>query len=405
MEEDFQTFIDAVPQAKLAVCGGIKMKKIAILLSTIPQSGGEHQYLKLLVESLVLYDKSCFEVTAICCNSFWSRWCRERHISRVQYKMESYSMQAMRFNAFFPILPFIYNRYKSELEQIVRKNKINILIIGQQGVFVPKLSCKVIQPVHDLMHRYEPQFMEIRDSYKEREETFSCGARCVDVVLADSKLGMRQYKECYCQKKQHRPRIRILPFVAQSYEGIKEESMDVPQKYIFYPAQFWEHKNHKNLILAIAMLKKKLPEIHLILVGSERNSLHKTVQLIRDNGLEDNVSIMGFVTDGQIVFLYRHATALVMPTYFGPTNIPPLEAMALGCPVIVSKKYAMGEQVGEAGMLCDPDLPESIAECIEKVWCDEGLRKDMITKGYQQSRKWTIQDFKKRFIKILNEEL
>jgi glycosyltransferase involved in cell wall biosynthesis len=94
-----------------------------------------------------------------------------------------------------------------------------------------------------------------------------------------------------------------------------------------------------------------------------------------------------------------------MPTYFGPTNIPPLEAMELGCPVIVSNKYAMCEQVGDAGLLCDPDSPEDIANCIMQVWGNEEKRKDMIVKGYEQCRKWTRKDFKRLVAKIVVREL
>lgn len=159
------------------------------------------------------------------------------------------------------------------------------------------------------------------------------------------------------------------------------------------------------MILALNLLKERLNDIHLILVGAERNSKKKVERLIRDNGLEKYVTIRGFVSEGQIIYLYRHAVALVMPTCIGPTNIPPLEAMALGCPVIVSDKYAMPKQVGEAGLLCNPNSVESIASCIEKVWKDENLRKSMIKKGYEQIQKWTENDFKRRFIEIVLDEL
>lgn len=96
---------------------------------------------------------------------------------------------------------------------------------------------------------------------------------------------------------------------------------------------------------------------------------------------------------------------MVMPSYFGPTNIPPLEAMALGCPVIVSNKYAMPEQVGDAGLSFNPDSPEEIAQKIELVWQDEHLRQEMIRKGYQRVRGWKDIDFKKRFIHIILKTL
>ena len=92
---------------------------------------------------------------------------------------------------------------------------------------------------------------------------------------------------------------------------------------------------------------------------------------------------------------------MVMPSYFGPPNIPPLEAMALGCPVAVSNKYAMPEQVGKAGLLFNPDSPEEIAECIKAMWNDEDLRRKMTELGYKKISKWTEKEFGEKLYKIL----
>lgn len=382
-----------------------KMKKIAILLTSIPQSGGEHQYLLLLMEALAKCDKKYFNVLAVCYNRFWSRWCRKNDIDYIENKLDFYSDNFIKICGKLPWIMQVYCTYKLSLGKIISKNKIKLLIGGQQSIFIPPYHCKIIQPVHDLMHRYEPNFTEINDSYIFRETFFSSSARITDVVLVDSELGKKQYIECYYHSKKHNPRIEVLPFATTiSYKAV-EEYIEVPSKFIFYPAQFWEHKNHLNLITAIKLLKKKISDIQLVLVGSERNFLSTIRKKIEEDLLEDNISIHGFVSDGQMIYLYKHAVALVMPTYFGPTNIPPLEAMALGCPVIVSDRYAMSEQTGDAGLLCNPDSPEDIARAIYLVWTDDNLRDNMIMKGYQQIKKWTSKDFKKKFIKILLHEL
>lgn len=381
------------------------MRKVAVLLTSIPQSGGEHQYLMLVMETIAKYDKKKFEVLAICCNRFWIRWCRERKIKCVRYELERYSLALMRINARFPKIMRIYNMYFLNLGKIIALNKVDLLIGGQQSIFLPALPCRTMQPVHDLMHRYESEFEEIKSTYKEREVLFSCESKIVDMVLVDSLLGRKQYIDCYYQKGKHIPHIGILPFAAPDYNEKILEYVETPDKYIFYPAQFWSHKNHRNLIFAIKLLKERIPDIHLILVGSERNALQSITELIESNQLENNVTILGFVSNGQIIYLYKNAVALVMPTYLGPTNIPPLEAMELGCPVIVSNVYSIPDQVGKAGLLFNPDLPEDIAKCIEKVWTDEKLRQGMIDKGYEQVKRWTTVDFKKRFLKLVLDEL
>ena len=96
---------------------------------------------------------------------------------------------------------------------------------------------------------------------------------------------------------------------------------------------------------------------------------------------------------------------MIMPTYFGPTNIPPLEAMALGCPVAVSNKYAMPEQVGKAGLLFNPDSPEEIASCIKKIWTDEKLRVKMIEQGYKRVQMWGQREFEKKIFSVIKKSL
>ena len=117
--------------------------------------------------------------------------------------------------------------------------------------------------------------------------------------------------------------------------------------------------------------------------------------------MEPCVKILGFVSDENMIYLYKHAVGMVMPSYFGPTNIPPLEAMALGCPVAVSDKYAMPEQVGKAGLLFNPDSPEEIAECIKKMWLDEELREKMKELGYKRIQRWTRREFCEKLYKII----
>ena len=114
------------------------------------------------------------------------------------------------------------------------------------------------------------------------------------------------------------------------------------------------------------------------------------------------VTVLGFVNNEKITYLYKHAVGMVMPSYFGPTNIPPLEAMALGCPVAVSNKYAMPRQVGNAGLLFDPDSPDEIADCIKRMWLDEDLRNRMKALGYKRAQKWTRKEFGERLQKIMN---
>ena len=380
----------------------MKKKKIAIFLETEPQIGGGHQYAVLIMECLKKIQSSKYEIVAICSNQFWRTWCRKNKIRYIDGNLPSLSFAEQNFNYNFPLLAKFYNTFFTLMGKMLRDNKIDILFQTQQA-YIPNYNVKEIVPVHDLMHRYERQFPEVSSEYRKREIQMKSYSRYAECILVDSELGKKQFKECYVKKKTKSPHIVSLPFVVPDYiYDNQEEYIDVPLKYIFYPAQFWKHKNHINLIKAMKILKNTIPDIHLVLVGSEKNCLKEIKNYIKNHELESNVSILGFVSNGNIKYLYTHAVAMIMPSYFGPTNIPPLEAMAVGCPVAVSDKYAMPEQVGNAGLLFNPDSPEEMAECIRKLWTDEALREKMIILGHKRVERWGKKDFEKKLLKIID---
>lgn len=380
-----------------------KRKKVALVLSAEPQRGGEYQYTLVIAECLKELSDSYFELVAVCTDRYWIRWCRENHVRYVRLKWPQQKRTQMEWNLRIPIYSRVYSMYMTEIGKLIRKEKIDVLFITDQFRYIPNLTTKIILPVHDLMHRYEPQFPEVSEAYFWRELVLKCEAKYADYILTDSKLGKQQFRESYLKRGKKSPYIVSLPYIVPKHIWeISEEPIEVPDKYVFYPAQFWKHKNNINLIKAIQILKESIDDIHLVLTGSEKNCYKEIKRYISENNLQNNITIKGFVTNGNMTYLYRHAVGLVMPSYFGPTNIPPLEAMALGCPVAVSDKYAMPEQVGRAGLLFDPDSPEEIAGRIQKMWTDDELRKRMTEEGYRRIRQWTQEDFKNRLFKVMD---
>ena len=90
---------------------------------------------------------------------------------------------------------------------------------------------------------------------------------------------------------------------------------------------------------------------------------------------------MGFIDNEDIVELYKNSLALVMPTYFGPTNIPPLEAFALGVPVLYSDLPGLRDQVGDSALLLDLNDPNSMAKNLINLMTDDNLRATLIRLG------------------------
>jgi glycosyltransferase involved in cell wall biosynthesis len=226
-----------------------------------------------------------------------------------------------------------------------------------------------------------------------------------DGILVDSAIGKTQVIESYnidCNK------VFILPFVPPNYLLESKEvdiysKFNLPKKFIFYPAQFWEHKNHLRLIEAIEILKNKNIDVNLVLVGSQKNNYKKVVNKISEYALEDRVQILGYVSNDEIYTLYKKAIGMSFVSLIGPTNIPPMEAMLCGCPLICSNVYAMPDQTGDAALLIDPFDANAIANAIELLWFNDNLRLELKNKGLVKAKEYNQSDFNLLFENIINK--
>jgi glycosyltransferase involved in cell wall biosynthesis len=119
--------------------------------------------------------------------------------------------------------------------------------------------------------------------------------------------------------------------------------------------------------------------------------------------LSSQVHILGYVPQKDMIALYRNALVLTFITFFGPDNLPPLEAFALGCPVIASNVSGAEEQLGDAALLVDPKNPEQIADAIFNVYNSPEQRNILIERGLKRAHQWTGHDFIMNIFEILDE--
>jgi glycosyltransferase involved in cell wall biosynthesis len=92
---------------------------------------------------------------------------------------------------------------------------------------------------------------------------------------------------------------------------------------------------------------------------------------------------------------------MVMPTFFGPTNIPPLEAFATGCPAAVSNIYGMPEQIGEAALFFDPVSDAEISGALLRLWTDDALCEELSARGLTRLAQRDQDCFNQRLLSIL----
>jgi glycosyltransferase involved in cell wall biosynthesis len=178
----------------------------------------------------------------------------------------------------------------------------------------------------------------------------------------------------------------------------------IPEGYLFYPAQFWPHKNHIGILYAVNLLREKYGiKIPAVFVGSDTGNLRHIQEKVVELKLTSQIYLLGFVSLDDMASLYRKAFALIYPTYFGPENLPPLEAFALGCPVIASDVPGAKEQLGNAALLVDPKNPEAIAFAVKLLYNDPALKQTIVKRGAKRASNWTGKDFVKSIYQIIDE--
>lgn len=388
------------------------MVNIAVRMTGRPSNGGSYQYWLNVLESLSMLDKTKYNVTCYAQDLHWEKIVKDLEVGFSQEKNKKNIFQIILERAFDSRMPKSFlHRFGSLWNPFVRqlKRANTSLYIAQSAEVADKyLKIPSIIPIFDLMHRYRSDIVELTEQYEMREKMYSYECQAASMILVDSEVGKEQVVECYQNLVEHlEQKIRILPFAAPDYIYIKE-SMPIAdqklfEKYIFYPAQFWTHKNHVRLLQAIKRLKDEGTVVNLVLVGSEQNNQITIQKWIQELGLKEQVQILGYVENSQMVYLYQHARALVMPTLFGPTNIPQLEAFELGCPVATSGIYGIPEQVGDAALLFDPENVEEIQKCVEELWNNDDLCNTLIEKGKEKAKKWTRIDFSKLLVQYIGE--
>jgi len=163
--------------------------------------------------------------------------------------------------------------------------------------------------------------------------------------------------------------------------------LGLPERFLFYPASLWPHKNHLKLFDAMAILPDE--QLGLVLTGATFGKLGALTAEADRRGLGGRLEHLGQVPDDVLPALYRRATALVFPSLHEGFGMPPLEAMACGCPVASSREAALAEVCAAAAGELDPCNAEQMARTIDAVVHDEALRARLRADGVRQAQKFT----------------
>ena len=238
---------------------------------------------------------------------------------------------------------------------------------------VPITSCPVIVTIHDLIHLHQKQGNPLASVYA-RTMIGRAVRKSVRVLTVSQAVKNEIVRELACDAA----KILVTPNGVDDRFRVSAPN-PAPSPYFLYVGNDKTHKNVERLVEGLAEVRSRRADVSLILAGAEFERYQARAGVITP----------GFVSDEELVSLYRGALALVQPSIEEGFGLPAAEAMASGVAVITSTASALVEITGDAALHADATSASSVAEAMLRIANDDALRVELARRGIEKSRALT----------------
>jgi hypothetical protein len=392
--------------------------KIGIYLEGSPEMGGG--FFQSLKSSLLLLDikKYQSDIELIITHQETNTYLKKKDIKNRLFqlnKVSAYISQLFEISSFHDFFNKI--RINHPFYKFIKKNNYDLLVF--LGPSPMSKFCKdigFISNIWDLDHKKNSQFPEhnLNNNYENKEKLIKEIVTRAFKIIVPHKSNKNDLVNFY---KASHDKISIQNFIPMLPTIYKEKSdivnfneiylkFKLPnnKKIIFYPAQFWAHKNHKYIIDVAEILKSKENNKYLfVFCGGNKGNYTYIKELILKNKLENYIKIFNFLSDDEVIALYKNCNAVVMPTFCGPTNLPIYESFFFKKIIFYTKNLIIDDTLNNHLIPIDISSPKDLFERLEICFDKKELEKTVI-KNYEYYKLICNEDdFKMNYEKILNE--
>ena len=350
--------------------------KIAIILEERIYSGGGYFQSLNTIESINKSINQNYEIVVYTSIKENEYFLNERNITTKIFKKTFFDYIYLYVKNLwtYKYIQLVINKsITSNFEKKLLTEQIDFVVYTSPTSLTPLLLNKInfSLSIWDNSHIDFPEFPEVRGNVFSSREFFLKQTMPLSFfIITDSEELSEKLSYRYGIDKN---KFIKLPFFISPMLRLKSKNdveivieKNIPKNnFIFYPAQYWPHKNHIAILNAILILKKRGYNSHVVFCGKDYSNKKNISNFIKKNNLDNNVTLLDYVSNDEMNFLYSNCKGVIMTSYFGPTNIPPIESWYYLKPLIYSKH--LKNQVGEAAILVDCDDSENIAAGIMKL--------------------------------------
>jgi glycosyltransferase involved in cell wall biosynthesis len=263
-------------------------------------------------------------------------------------------------------------------------------------------SGKLLVTVHDVFHLAMPRCTGGLHKRLYARGMFAALRRRADAIMCVSDFTKNELVRLTGQGRQEIHTVHN--GLDASWFHVRKDRSPHPKPFLLFVGNVKPHKNVKTLIEAFALIKDRIPH-DLLIIGKREGFITGDETVAAKAALGDRVRFTGYVEDDLLHQYFAHADALVLPSLYEGFGLPPLEAMACGCPVIVSNVASLPEVCGDAALYCDPHSPSDIADKIWRLISDAGLRETLRRRGLQRARRFTWEECAVRTVEAIKQVL
>lgn len=281
-------------------------------------------------------------------------------------------------------------RLQTQEEALEHFDKVDVYFCPFGTLWPRPVRKPSVLTFHDMQERFYPEFFTPKE-HEERFFHYDWSLRMADAVIAISEFTRDMAVKISGASA---GKIHVVHHVPDDLPAPQPPAgwtaADDARAFVFYPANFWKHKNHLRLIAAMAQVKAAGGNLALVCTGSRLGREAEWDEAVRAAGVADCVKHLGKISRAEISWLYRHARALVFPSLFEGFGIPLLEAMQTGCPIACGHNTSQPDVARAAALYFDAANPDSIATAIRRMAGDEPLRARLIAAGRDRLQAFTV---------------
>lgn len=281
-------------------------------------------------------------------------------------------------------------RLQTQEEALLHFKQIDVYFCPFGTLWPRPVNKPSVLTFHDMQERFYPEFFTKKE-HEERFFHYDWSLRMADAVIAiseftrDMAVQIARVSPTKFHVVGHVPDALPTPVKPAAWSAIAEG-----RPFVFYPANFWKHKNHLALLAAMTRVRERNPELALVCTGSLLGRDAEFNAAARAAGVADRVFHLGKVSRAEISWLYRNTRALVFASRFEGFGIPLLEAMQTDCPIACGHNTSQPGVAREAALYFDAANPDSIANAILRIHADEPLRAQLIAAGRARLSDFTV---------------